>query len=244
VTQKLAGSIDHLYQLPLGEFTSARNTLAKTLSGSEKKAIASLVKPSLPMWVINQLYWQDAPSYNALIDAAEKLRAAHRAVLSGRKADTRSPDQLHRATVEKALSKSVAIAEKDGVRLTDAVRDTIRHTLAALPGDEPPGHLTRPPEPAGFSLLAGIKPRPAAAHSVRPAAGAAERKSSRREDMVRQKRAQREQKQAERRAQKEAAAARRAQEKARKDREKRERDIRKAEQALREAERRLAELKR
>ena len=219
----LAAEIDNLYRLPLGEFTTARNALSKTLAGSEKKQVGSLVKPSLPMWAVNQLYWQDAPTYNALIDASKKLRAAHRSILSGRKGDTRQSDQLHRATVDKAFAKAIAIAEKSGVRLTAAVRDTIRRTLAALPGEDPAGHLTRPLQPAGFSLLTGIRPRPAALRSVRETSSKVEQ---------------------ERRAKKQAEAVRKAQEKARKEQEKRERDIRKAEQALRDAEHRLAELKR
>ena len=230
----LAGQVDDLYRLPLGEFTPARNALAKSLEGAARKDVASLVKPSVPMWVINQLYWKDDATYNALIDASEKLRAAHRAALTGRKADTRQADQLHRTTVEKAFAKAIGIAEKGGVRVTDAVRDTIRRTLAALPGTEPPGRLTRPPEPAGFSLLTGITPR---VPTVRPVKAPA--------------RETRAAKDAERRAREEAAALRKAQqtalkqqEKARKEQEKRERDIRKAEEALRDAERRLAELKR
>ena len=137
---------------------SARNALAKTLSGNDKKVIASLVKPSLAMWVVNQLYWQDAPTYKALVDASEKLRAAHRAALNGRKVDTSKPDELHRTTLEKAFAKAAAIAQKNGVSLTDTVRDAVRRTLAALPTDEAPGRLTREPAPVGFSLLTGIKP--------------------------------------------------------------------------------------
>ena len=100
------------------------------------------------MWVVNQLYWQDAPTYTALVDASEKLRAAHRAALNGRKADTRKPDELHRTTLEKAFAKAVAIAQKKGMSLTDTVRDAVRRTLAALPTDERPGRLTREPAPS------------------------------------------------------------------------------------------------
>ena len=239
----LSAEVDNLYRLPLGDFTRARNALAKTLSGSEKTQVAALLKPSLPMWVINQLYWHDTATYNALIDAAEKLRAAHRAVLTGRKADTRRADELHRATVEKAFAKSTGIVEKQGVRLTGAARDTVRRVLMALPGDEPAGRLTRPPEPAGFSLLTGIKPRPVLTHQPRATRTTQKTERSKREALVARTRAEREQKAAERRARKEAAAAQKARDKARKLQEKRERDIRKAEQALRDAERRLAELK-
>jgi hypothetical protein len=215
MTQKLNAQIDELYGLPLEEFTKARNTVAKGLSGTEKKQVGSLVKPSLPVWIINQLFWHDAATYKALIDAAEKLRAAHRLALSGGKADTRKPDQLHRTTVEKAFARAIGLAERRGVRLTDSVRETVRRTLAALPSDEAPGRLTRPPEPAGFSLLSGVRVRKVPA-PPKP-----------------RKNEERERKEAERKALQE-----------RKAQEKREREIQKAEHALKEAERRLAELKR
>ncbi len=158
---KLDSQIDELYKLPLEAFTKARNALAKTLPAGDKKTVSSLPKASLAMWVVNQLYWHDAPTYKALVDASEKLRTAHRAALAGRKVDTRKPDELHRTTVEKAFARATAIVQKNGMPLTDTVRDAIRRTLAALPTDESPGRLTREPPAAGFSLLTGI---PTSAH--------------------------------------------------------------------------------
>ena len=230
--------VDGLYALPLDEFTKARNTLAKTLSGNDKKVVASLVKPSVAMWVVNQLYWQDAPTYKALIDASEKLRAAHRAALNGRKVDTSEADELHRTTLDKASAKAVALAQKKGVAPTDTVRDAVRRTLAALPTDEPPGRLTREPPPVGFSLLTGIKPRsieagPKPKEKEKPVT-VSTRPS--RDDVRQQKLDEKRRKAAE-------AKARKEEEKAQKERDKRAREIEKAEQALREAERRLAKLK-
>ena len=218
---RLDPQIDELYKLPLDQFTKARNALAKTLSGDDKKQIAGLVKPSVAMWVVNQLYWQDSSTYAALVDASEKLRAAHRAALSGRTTDTRKPDEMHKATLEKAFVKASAIAQKKGVALTDTVRDTVRRTLAAVPTDETPGRMTREPAPVGFSLLSGIKPPPVAVTKQRESE---KEKEKRRKD-------------AEEKARKE-------EEKQRREQEKREREIEKAEQALREAERRLAKLRR
>jgi hypothetical protein len=237
VKSKLDPQIDELYELPLDEFTKARNTLAKTLSGADKKDVASLVKPSVAMWVVNQLYWQDASTYKALVDASEKLRTAHRAALNGRNVDTRKPDELHRTTLEKALVKAVAIAQKRGSPVTDPVRDAVRRTLAMLPTDEPAGRLTREPPPVGFSLLTGIKPRPVerTRETEKHAPPGPSAKPSR-ADLQRQKLEEKRRKAAE-------AKARKEEEKARREREKREREIRKAEQALRDAERRLAELK-
>ena len=225
---RLDPQIDELYKLPLDEFTKARNALAKTMSGNDKKDIASLVKPSLAMWVVNQLYWQDAPTYKALVDASEKLRAAHRAALNGRKVDTSKADELHRTTLEKAFAKAGVVAQKTGVALTDTVRDAVRRTLAALPTDEVPGRLTREPAPVGFSLLTGIKPR--AIENDRPKdTGKGHERGNEKEIEKRRKEAE--------------ARARKEEEKARKEKEKREREIAKAEQALREAERRLAKLR-
>jgi hypothetical protein len=218
--------IDELYALPLDAFTKARNALAKTLSGSDKKDFASLVKPSLAMWVVNQLYWQDAATYKALVNASEKLRAAHRAALNGRKVDTTKANEMHRTTLEKAFSKAAAIAQNKGISLTDAVRDAVRRTLAALPTDEVPGRLTREPAPVGFSLLTGIKPRPI---DVPKDKGKAKPQESEKENGKRRKAAE--------------AQARKEEEKARKEKEKREREIEKAEQALREAQQRLAKLR-
>ena len=233
---QLDADADELYKLPLDEFTKARNSLAKTLSGSDKKAVASLAKPSVAMWAVNQLYWQDAATYKALVDASEKLRAAHRAALNGRKVDTRAPDEMHRTTLEKAYAKAVAIAEKKGTSLTDTVRDAVRRTLAALPTDERPGRLTREPAPVGFSLLTGVKPRPVDVKEKakeKPTAAAA---GPNRDEVKRHRVEEARRKAAEMKARKD-------EEKTRKEKEKREREIRKAEQALRDAERRLAELK-
>jgi hypothetical protein len=238
---RLEPQIDELYKLPLDEFTKARNALAKTLSGGDKKDVAALVKPSVPMWVVNQLYWQDAPTYKALVDASEKLRAAHRAALGGRKVDTRKPDELHKTTVEKAFAKATAIAQRKGTTLTPTVRDAVRRTLAALPTDEAPGRITREPPPVGFSLLTGIKPRPIEIKKEKDKEKDTEKPKAAatgpsREELRRQKLEETQRKAAE-------AKARKEEEKARKEKEKREREIKKAEQALRDAERRLAELK-
>ena len=232
MTTKLEPKIDELYALPLVAFTNARNALAKTLSGNDKKGIASLVKPSLAMWVVNQLYWQDTPTYKALVDASEKLRAAHRAALNGRKVDTSKPDELHRTTLEKAFAKAAALVQKNGGALTDTVRDAVRRTLAALPTDEAPGRLTREPGPVGFSLLTGIKPRQL---EIKPKKGDERKK----EEKPNPKQLKLE----EQRRHAAAAKARKEEEQARKAKERRDREIEKAEQALREAERRLAKLK-
>ena len=53
------GDLDRLYQLPLSEFTSARDELTRRLraEGEREKAeeIKKLRKPTAAVWVVNQL---------------------------------------------------------------------------------------------------------------------------------------------------------------------------------------------
>ncbi len=159
---KIDPKIDALFQLPLDEFTQKRNSLAKELSGEAKKQVKFLTKPPLPIWAVNQLYWHDRPTYNALVDASEKLRTAHRSLISGSsklngpKADIRKAEQVHRAALDKAVGKTIALLEQSQGHISDQARETVRKALAALPTEEVPGRLTRAPEAAGFSLLTGI----------------------------------------------------------------------------------------
>ena len=83
----LDAEIDRLYQLPLAEFTGARNELAKQ-PGKRGAEIKALAKPPVAAWGVNQLYWHRRPEYDALVDAAQELRRAHAAVLAGKAGGT------------------------------------------------------------------------------------------------------------------------------------------------------------
>jgi hypothetical protein len=165
VAQKLDDGIDQLYQLPLDEFTAARNALAKD-SGADGKAIKQLAKPPLAAWAVNQLYWKRRTDYESLIDAAAAMRKTHKAVIEGKSGDLRFAGREHELALEKALKATLALLEEGGQAVTEATRQAILNTLRALPSDEPPGRLSRPLTPGGFEMLAGI--RPAKGGSVGP----------------------------------------------------------------------------
>src|SRR3954451_19713893 len=59
----LEQEIERLYQLPLEEFTPARNALAK--GSTEAARIRALAKPPIGAWAVNQLYWTDPDTWNA-----------------------------------------------------------------------------------------------------------------------------------------------------------------------------------
>jgi exonuclease VII large subunit len=240
VATHLDRQIDGLYQLPLDEFTRKRNALAKELSGSARTEIRHLVKPSLPAWAVNQLYWQERSTYSALVDASEKVRAAHRSMLSGHKADVRTPEQVHRATLERAVAWTTNFLGRSGLAASSAVLDTIRRALAALPGPEPAGRLTRAPEPAGFTLLTGVTPRPIKtalpAQPLKPPEATKE-DAPRKEDARKERESQKQKERAEKAKQRVEAAASRKLQRAKQAAER-------AANRLQEAQRRLAELER
>jgi hypothetical protein len=153
--------IDRLYQLSLDEFTPARTELARKADGDEKAAIKALAKPTLPAWAVNQLYWTSRKTWDALIEASNRLRSAHRATLSGKKVDLRDPDAAHRSALNAALKETSGILSRGGHPATSSTLDAVSKTLSALPAEDvPPGRLTRPLSPAGFELFSGVKPAP------------------------------------------------------------------------------------
>lgn len=165
----LESEIDRLYQLPLSEFTAARNALAKQAGGSDAARIRTLAKPPITAWAVNQLYWQQGDVWNDLIAATDNARKAHRAVLAGRSGDVRAAGKVHEEAVERALKATLAVLAAADQPATDATKHAIATTLRALPGDEPPGRLTRALQPAGFEMLSGLPIAPGPARPMRPA---------------------------------------------------------------------------
>jgi hypothetical protein len=184
-SRTLDREIDRLYQLPLDEFTSGRNTLAKG-AGAEASRIRALGKPPIGAWAVNQLYWRNPDVWNALIESAENARRAHKAVLSGRAGDVRAATEVHDDAVEEALRATLAILADAKHPASDATRHAIATTLRALPGEDPPGRLTRMLQPGGFELLSGLSlgggaaakpPKPAPARDARPTASSSASKA-------------------------------------------------------------------
>jgi hypothetical protein len=249
-------ALDRLFQLPLGEFISARNALAKETGDA---GIKTLQKPTVPAWAVNQLYWRHRDVYDELTARADDLRATHMATLQGKRADLRAASRDHEQAVDAALKATLSLLAGDGQPATDATKQAIATTLRGLPGDEPPGRLTRPIEPRGFDMIAAAAagggkvraaaPAPKARVAVLPArkqeskedaaekAAARERAAAAREALAEATRAARIAEQASRREEFEAARAAR-------DAEKAQQRVRDAEEAVDAAEKALADAKR
>ena len=83
--------LDALFGLPLDEFTSARNDLAKRLRASDAEAaeaVRALPKPTISAWTINRLSREDRDGVTALLEAGAALREARR-LLAGDDASER-----------------------------------------------------------------------------------------------------------------------------------------------------------
>ena len=76
----VTADVDQLYAVDLGEFTAARNDLVRRLrkEGEADRAaeIAALRKPSVPVWVVNQLARRDRRDIDLLLDASHRIRVA------------------------------------------------------------------------------------------------------------------------------------------------------------------------
>jgi hypothetical protein len=188
VVVTLESEIDQLYQLPLSEFTSGRNALARTLKGADADRVKALPKPTVVPWTINQLYWRDRKAFDRLMKAGDALREAQIAALGGGRADVRRATETHRAALADAVRSATTLATAAGAkphadqlaRMLEAVSLSPDRAAAA-------GRFTELIQPSGFEALAGIAMSPAGArvpvHGATPGrnhrdAGPAERRAA------------------------------------------------------------------
>ncbi len=163
--------VDELYQLPLSEFTTARNALAKTLKGEEAARVKRLEKPTLVPWSVNQLYWRERKTFDRLIASGRALRAAQIAALKGKATDVRAATSNHRAALADAIATATQLAAQSGAHPQPEPLSRMLEALSLapeLPADI--GRLTGLVQPAGFEALAGITP------AAKPSAPAHERR--------------------------------------------------------------------
>jgi hypothetical protein len=169
VAKQSTDEVDKLFQIPLAEFTSARNALAAKLKkegdaeGGER--VKTLGKPSISAWVANQLYWQHRKAFDRLLSAGDQFRKAQIAQLAGKSADLRAPlDERREALAELTRHGSDVLRNAGHPASPDTMR-RVMTTLEALatygeqPGAPQAGRLTTDVDPPGFEALAALVPR-------------------------------------------------------------------------------------
>ena len=169
IVPELEAELDRLYGLPLGEFTAARHELAKRLkkAGLQPEAgrIATLGKPSVSAWAVNQLARRDSERVAELLEAGAELVAAQTEALAGKGAERfDDPSRRQREAVRALARSATAILTDAGNRPSDAIRERIASSLRAASVDPEGRHLLQAGrleedfESSGLGLLAGIAP--------------------------------------------------------------------------------------
>ena len=154
----LEAELDRLFQLPLAEYTEARNALAARLRSDDAGAAArvkSLAKPAASAWAVNQLCLRQPQALGNLVAAGERLRAAQQGARTA--SELREATRVWREALTAAVKEAARFLAKGKPAASPDTLRRIEGTLQALAlraGDtEPrPGRLTADLEPPGFDV--------------------------------------------------------------------------------------------
>jgi hypothetical protein len=162
---KLNDEVDELYQLPLAEFTGARNALAARLKQSGRANDASLVKalqkPPVSAWAVNQLYWNYRDEFDSLLAAGKRV---HKASVGGKAADLRGSLDARREALTQLADLATSLLSEAGHNPSlDTIRrvtTTLEAVSAQAPSADGPtlGRLSQDVDPPGFESLAAFMP--------------------------------------------------------------------------------------
>ena len=160
----IGAEIDALFQLPLAEFTAARNALAKHLRNEgwtlDAERVKALAKPPAPAWAVNQLYWQDPKAIERLLTLGERVRKAQTGQLKN--ADLRALIEEKKQMTMALLTKASAILEEAGHAASPDTMRRVSATLESLAawgdmaGAPEAGRLTADLDPPGFDTLVAL----------------------------------------------------------------------------------------
>jgi hypothetical protein len=165
----LSTDLDALFQLPLNEFTGARNALASRLQKAGRKdeadQVRKLTKPPVSAWVVNQLFWKERTWFDRLLASGAKLRQAQAAGLAGKPVSVHDSLKAQREALNELSRHAAAFLSRDGHAPSPDVLRRVTLDLQGLAaqdtsGDGPaPGRLTADVEATGFDALAALVPK-------------------------------------------------------------------------------------
>ncbi len=158
-----------LFGVPPAEFVAARDALAKELRAGRREAeaseVASLRRPTAPVWAVNQLARRAPAEVEELLDSSERVQKAQ---LRGAGGDElRSAMAGQRAALAKLERGAEQVLRGAGLQASPGAIRTVQSTLqAAATGSREMrerlrnGTMREALEPAGFDALlsAGIAP--------------------------------------------------------------------------------------
>jgi hypothetical protein len=170
---ELGEELDRLYELPLGEFTAARDDAAKRLRNEGRRELADEVKrlrkPTLPVWLANRLAHERALDVKRLLKAGEALAASQAGGSADEFAEARREEQ-HALERLAAAVRELAEREGAGAPAVERAVQTLRAASLGAEGREllERGRLTEELEPPGFGALTGMPPARTAQTKPKP----------------------------------------------------------------------------
>jgi hypothetical protein len=155
----LEPELDRLYQVPPGEFTAARDELAKRLrdEGEREQAeeVKRLRKPPVAVWLVNRLARERELDVQRLGKAGQALTKSGGG--SGAFAAARDDEQQ---ALERLSQAAHEIAEREGTGAAAVDRATQTLRAASLTDEGrrllKQGRLTEELQPPGFEALSGL----------------------------------------------------------------------------------------
>jgi hypothetical protein len=160
-------ALDELYGAPLDAFVAERKRLAKELPPEERRDFATLRKPSIAAWTLNQLARRQRRDVDLLLDAGHRMRQAgldKAAVDRARASEADAIKRLMRAAEQLGASAQALTKVNESLRAA-AVSEEGRELLAR-------GRFSEPVQASGFEAYAGLElpTRPRRRAPQRPAA--------------------------------------------------------------------------
>jgi len=162
-TKTIDDDIDALFRLPLAEFIGARKTLAARLKqegrADEVDRVKALVKPSISVWAVNQLYWRHRNEFERLVAAGQRFRRAH-TTRTAKAGELNEALDARREALNRLSDLANGLLREGGHNPGLETMRRIATTLeamsayAVLPDDQAAGRLTKELDPPGFESLA------------------------------------------------------------------------------------------
>lgn len=176
--------VDDLYGLALDRFIPERASLVRQLRSAgdreQATAVATLRKPSVAAWAVNQLVRTQGREVNELFAAGDALRDVQAGVLAGSAdaRDLRSAAERERTAVDGLVATARGLLSSSGHELSAATVERVTQTLhaAALDdearGEVSEGRLVRELRHVGLGGGLGGEGTAAAAQPSRASGGA------------------------------------------------------------------------
>jgi hypothetical protein len=141
VPEAHSGDIERLYALPLEEFTSERDELAKRLrkdgDADAAAAVKALKKPSVAAWAVNQVRRDCPEDVRRLLEVTEELHRVHAKLSSaGARERLEEAADMQRELIRSLVRCASQLLEAGGRAASDDTLGKIADTFRAAAVDE------------------------------------------------------------------------------------------------------------